>query len=183
MKSYVLLYDGFVQFEIILSLLLLKDKSEIHTFSVDERVVSSHERIKAKADLLLEDVDPDNVDLLIIPGGEPGIYKERKDINTLLQDIHLRGKPIAAICGGPEFLANAGILKDKRITHGHDEEYALKVFTDCALVDEDVVIDGNIITARGQAFAEFAVEICRQLDLFESEKEAEETLRWFKNMA
>jgi len=183
MKSYILLYDGFVQFEIILSLLLLKDKSEIHTFSVDERVVPSHERIKAMADLPLEDIDPDDVDLLVIPGGEPGAYKEREDINNLLQEIFKRGKLIAAICGGPEFLANAGILKGKRITQGHDEEYALKVFTDCTLVDEDVVIDGNIITARSQAYAEFAVEICRQLDLFESAEEAEEALNWFKNMA
>ena len=183
MKSYILLYDGFVQFEIILSLLLLKDKSEIHTFSVDERVVPSHERIKAMADLPLEDIDPDDVDLLVIPGGEPGAYKEREDINNLLQEIFKRGKLIAAICGGPEFLANAGILKGKRITQGHDDEYALKVFTDCTLVDEDVVIDGNIITARSQAYAEFAVEICRQLDLFESVEEAEEALNWFKNMA
>ena len=181
MKSYVLLYDGFVQFEIILSLLLLKDKSEIHTFAVDERVVPSHERIKAMADLTLDDVEPNDVDLLIIPGGEPGTYKDCEDINNLLREIHKRRKPIAAICGGPEFLANAGILKDKRITHGHDPEYALKVFTDCTIVDEDVVVDGNIITARGQAYAEFAVEICRQLSFFESEKEAEETLSWFKN--
>jgi putative intracellular protease/amidase len=182
MKSYVLLYDGFVQFEIILSLLLLKDKSEIHTFTVDERVVPSLEKVKTVADLKVEDVNPDNVDLLIIPGGEPGAYKEREDVNNLLREIHKRGKPIAAICGGPEFLTNAGILKDKRITHGHDEEYAQKVFTDCTLVDEDVVIDGNIITARGQAYAEFAVEVCRQLDIFESEEEAKETLSWFKNM-
>jgi putative intracellular protease/amidase len=182
MKSYVLLYDGFVQFEIVLSLLLLKDKSEIHSFTVDERVVPSHEKLKTVADLTVDDIAPDDVDLLIIPGGEPGGYKEREDVNNLIQEIHKRGKPIAAICGGPEFLANAGILKDKRITHGHDEEYALKVFTDCTLVDEDVVIDGNIITARGQAYAEFAVEIYRQMDLFESEEEAEETLRWFKNM-
>ncbi|MFW9967544.1 MAG: DJ-1/PfpI family protein [Candidatus Thorarchaeota archaeon] len=183
MKSYVLLYDGFVQFEIMLSLLLLKDKSEIHSFSVDERIVPSHEKLKTVAELTVVDIDPDDVDLLIIPGGEPGAYKERKDINNLLQEIHGRGKTIAAICGGPEFLANAGILKDKRITHGHDEEYALKVFKDCTLLDEDVVVDGNIITARGQAYAEFAVEIYRQLDLFESEEEAEETLSWFKNIS
>lgn len=183
MKTYVLLYDGFVQFEIILSLLLLKDKSEIHTFTVDERVVRSLERLKAMADFELGDINPDEVDLLIIPGGEPGLYKAREDINNLLQEIHARGKPIAAICGGPEFLANAGILKDKRITHGHSEEYAEVVFKDCTVADEDVVIDGNIITARGQAYAEFAVEIGRQLGLFENEEEAEETLSWFKNTA
>jgi 4-methyl-5(b-hydroxyethyl)-thiazole monophosphate biosynthesis len=123
------------------------------------------------------------VDLLVIPGGEPGAYKEREDVNNLLREIHKRGKPIAAICGGPEFLANAGILKDKRITHGHSEEYAQEVFKECTLVDEDVVVDGNIVTSRGQAYAEFAVEIGRQLNFFESEEEAEGTLSWFKNQA
>lgn len=183
MKTYVLLYNGFVQFEIILALLLLKDKSEILTFTVDEEAVPCHEGLNVLAELTVEDVNPDDVDLLLIPGGEPGVYKDRNDVNTLVRRIYNRAKPIAAICGGPEFLANAEVITGKRITHGHSEEYASVVFADCIIEDEDVVVDGNIITARGQAYAEFAVEICRQLELFESEDEAIETLNWFKNIS
>ncbi|MFW9845720.1 MAG: DJ-1/PfpI family protein [Candidatus Thorarchaeota archaeon] len=183
MKTYVLLYNGFVQFEIMLTLLLLKDKSEILTFTIDEKTVLCHEKLNVLAELGLEDVSPDDVDLLLIPGGEPGAYKDRNDVNSLIREIYNQGKHIAAICGGPEFLANAGVITGKRITHGHTEEYASVVFADCIIEDEDVVVEGNIITARGQAYAEFAVEICRQLDLFENEEEAIETLNWLKNQS
>ena len=183
MKTYVLLYDGFVQFEIVLALLLLKDKSEIITVTVDEREVSCHEKLRVVADLTPEEVNPDSVDLLLIPGGEPATYKDRMNVNRLIREIHRQGKLIAAICGGPEFLANAGIIKGKRIAHGHSEEYAQEVFKDSIITDDDVVVEGNIITARGQAYAEFAVEVYRQLGFFDSEEEAEETLNWFKNIS
>jgi len=182
MNTYVLLYDDFVEFEITLTLLLLRDKSQIQTFTVDEDIVPSFGTMKVKSDMNVLDVDPEIVDFLLIPGGEPGKYSERTDIQTLLRAIHERGIPIAAICGGPEFLAQAGILDGKQMTHGHDPEYAKQVFSECHIQDIDVVVDGNIITARGQAYAEFAVEVYRQLGYFENEDEAVETLRYFKNV-
>ncbi|NHJ12738.1 MAG: hypothetical protein EAX95_03640 [Candidatus Thorarchaeota archaeon] len=181
MKTYVLLYDEFVQFEIVLALLLLRDKSEIHTFSIDDKVVPAFEKLHVMADMMLDDVNPSEIDLLLIPGGEPGKYRSRQDVNDLIREISNSNKEIAAICGGPEFLSNAGIIRGRRITHGHSDEYARVVFKDSVLVDKDVVVDGKIITARGQAFAEFAVEIGRQVGLFENEEEAIATLNLFKN--
>ncbi|MHA2426373.1 MAG: hypothetical protein ACXAEF_16405 [Candidatus Thorarchaeota archaeon] len=51
------------------------------------------------------------------------------------------------------------------------------------ITEEDVIIEGTIISARGQGFEECAVEIGRQVGLFESENEAIETEQWFKNNA
>ncbi len=48
-------------------------------------------------------------------------------------------------------------------------------------MDEDVVVDGNIITAQGLAYAEFAVEVGLQLRLFKTEEEALAMLDSFKN--
>jgi len=182
MNVFMLLYNGFVEFEIAVFLTILPKSSTLRTFSVDEKEVTSLGRLRVVADSLLDSINPEEVDLLVIPGGEPKTYKHRTDIQELLRSIHNRGVPIAAICGGPEFLAQAGILKGKRITHGHDPEYAAQVFADCTITDEDVVVDGNVITARGLAYVEFAVEIGRQLSLFENEDEAIATEQHFKNM-
>jgi putative intracellular protease/amidase len=159
----------------------MKNKSEIEMISVDNALVTSHEGFTVKADRQLGDALSADLDLLVIPGGSPESYSERKDIQRFLQDVASRGTPIAAICGGPEFLAQAGLLVGKRITHGHDPEYAAKVFTDCIVEDADVVVDGKIITADGQAYAEFAVEVYDFMGLFESSEEKQETLDWLKN--
>jgi putative intracellular protease/amidase len=165
MKTYVLLYDGFVQFEIIITLLLLKDKSKIITCSLDDNEVNCHEGLKIVADMNVRDVNPEDVDLFLISGGDPDPYEKRADMNDLIRKIHHLERPIAAICGGPGFLAHAGILKGKKITHGYADDEAEIVFKDSIITDKDVVIDKNIITARGKAYVEFAIEICKELKL------------------
>ncbi|MFW9919401.1 MAG: DJ-1/PfpI family protein [Candidatus Thorarchaeota archaeon] len=182
MKIGLLVYEGFVDFEITLLLLLLRDKGELYVISVDESVVTSHGRLRVHADRKIAAVAPREIDLLVIPGGEPRIYADRVDIQSFISLVNQNGIPIAAICGGPEFLSQAGIIKGRRITHGHDPEYASKIFSESIIVDEDVVIDGNIITAKGQAYAEFAVEVYGHLGFFGSEAEKDETLRWMKNI-
>ncbi|MFX1416910.1 MAG: DJ-1/PfpI family protein [Promethearchaeota archaeon] len=181
MRTYVLLYDGFVHFEIAPTLLLLKEDTEIYPISVDEDTVTSYERLRVVADMEPKDVNPEEVDFLLIPGGDPRPYSDREDVNTLIREVQSRNVPIAAICGGPGFLAQANVIKGKRITHGYTEEDGNVVFKDSIIVDESVVVDGNIITAQAQAFVEFAVEIKRQLGLFENEDEAAETLSWLRN--
>ncbi len=181
MKTYILLYDGFVLFEIAPTLLLLKDKTEIYPVSLDGDTVTSYERLRVVAELEPKDVNPTEVDLLLIPGGNPRPYSNREDVNTLIRDVQDRGVPIAAICGGPGFLAQANVIKGKRITHGDNDEDAVVAFRETVVVNECVVVDENIITAQPQAFVEFAVEIMRQLRLFESEDEAAETLSWLRN--
>ncbi len=181
MRTYVFLYDRFADFEITPLLLFLRAKTEIITFSFESGVLLSEGQLKVVADKSISEVDPDDVDLLIIPGGEPEPYKERKELQELLRKIHRLDKPIAAICGGPGFLAHAGLLKGLRIAHGYAAEDAERVFEGSMITDEDVIVEGNIITARGQAFAEFAVEVYRHLGFFENEEEAVSALDWLKN--
>ena len=45
-----------------------------------------------------------------------------------------------------------------------------------------MVVDGNIITAQGQAYVEFAFELARQMNLSENEAEYDAGIRWFKNI-
>jgi len=71
MKTYVFLYDKFVDFEIAPLLLFLREKTEVITFSFEKGVQKSVEQLKVVVDQSISEVKPDDVDLLIIPGGEP----------------------------------------------------------------------------------------------------------------
>ena len=55
-------------------------------------------------------------------------------------------------------------------------------FSESAFSDEHVVVDGNVITAQGQAYVEFAVELVRQMGLCRSDAEYDQGLKWFKNI-
>ncbi len=93
---------------------------------------------------------------------------------------------MAGICGGASLLAGLGVLKGKRctgLTSGQDPnipEY--QYFSESTFLDEHVVVDGNIITAQGRAFVEFAVELFRQMGMCETEEEYQAGLRYFKNI-
>ncbi len=181
MKTYVFLYENFADFEIAPLLLLLKGKSDVITFSFEKGALTSEEQLKVVVDRSLNEVSHDDVDLLVIPGGDPEPYIDRIDFHEFLQRLNEKGSFIAAICGGPGFLAHAGLLKGLRIAHGYSKEDAERVFARSTITDDDVVVEGNIITARGQAYAEFAVAVYKQLGLFENEEEALGTLDWLKN--
>lgn len=112
------LYDGFADFEITPFLLFLREKTEVITFSFEKGVQKSEEQLRVVVDLSLSEVDPDDVDLLILPGGDPEPFRDRTDFHNLLKNVYKRRKLIAAICGGPGFLAHAGLLKGLRVAHG-----------------------------------------------------------------
>lgn len=181
MKTYVFLYDGFAGFEIAPLLLFLREKTKVITFSFEKGIQRSEEQLKVVVDQSISEVNPEEVDLIIILGGDTEPHKERTNFHDLLKKVHARGKIIAAICGGPGFLAHAGLLRGLRIAHGYSPEDAVQVFEGSEITDEDVIVEGNIITARGQAFAEFAIEVYRALGFFANEEEAMSSLDWLKN--
>ena len=55
-------------------------------------------------------------------------------------------------------------------------------YSDAIFLEDHVVVDGNLITAQGQAYVEFAVELARQMNICEKEEEYVEVLNWFKNI-
>ena len=181
MKAYVFLYDDFADFEITLALYVLQHKYEIISISLDKNPKFSHGKLKHVIDETINDVDISQNDVLLIPGGNPEPYKENSSLNTFLKNVNDKGVFIAAICGGPGFLAHADILKGKKVTHGYSKEEGEKVFADAIITEDDVVLDGNILSAKGWAYAEFAIEIGRYLNMFEDNKEANRLLQVFKN--
>ncbi|MBU2327830.1 MAG: type 1 glutamine amidotransferase [Alphaproteobacteria bacterium] len=100
-------------------------------------------------DLTLEDVDIDDFDALVIPGGQINpdlLRKERKAVDLVKTFLH-SGKTIAAVCHGPWLLIEAGAIKGRKATS------FVSIKTDminagAAWRDEAVVTDQGIITSR-----------------------------------
>ena len=117
----------------------------------------------------------DLVDIVVVPGGNCENAILHKPLHELIRTTHSRGGIVAGICNGALVLASAGVLSNKKCTHTAHPKYApipefaelLSVaevlFRDSIYVDEDVVVDGKIITAKPWAANEFAKIIKRQL--------------------
>ena len=102
-----------------------------------------------KVDLSVDEADEADFDALLLPGGQmnPDILRMNDKAVQLVEDFDAAGKPIAAICHGPWLLAEADIIDGRTVTSWPS------VRTDLAnagadVVDEEVVVDGNLITSR-----------------------------------
>jgi protease I len=97
-------------------------------------------------------------------GGMAKLVSEPKFIE-LAQEFNKMSKIVAAICVAPVLLANAGILKNKKVTVFPDQESIDTVVNSGAEYDGgELVVDGNIVTASGpKAAYKFGMELVRLL--------------------
>lgn len=185
MNIGVLYFDGFWEQEIGLALNGFKDENII-AVALEDRVYVTEGKQKVLPDTTINKIDPDEFDLFIIPGGDPTHLFENPELKNFLIRLNEKNKYIAGICGGTFLMAKWGILDNKKCTgagSGIDPNQSYsKLFNKSIVLDEDVVVDGNTITATGQAFIEFAVELYRIMDVFDSEEELIKEYKWLKNI-
>ncbi|NHJ38856.1 MAG: DJ-1/PfpI family protein, partial [Asgard group archaeon] len=171
MKAHFLLFNGFSGFEFIYPAFTLRNIDKI-TIGLNESPILSEEKVKFYPDIHIKDVIIDDIDILIIPGGNALQHlKEGSMIQKLLISLNAKKKVIAAVCGGPVLLSNTGILEGKEFTAGGGElpDNWQKNFTTGQYVKDELVIDDNIITAKGHAIAKFAIAIGKKMNIVKSE--------------
>lgn len=180
MKSYVLVYEGFVQFEVVLASYLLKHAGEIITVGVSKAPVVSAESFKVIPDITIDEVNVDEVDAFLVPGVYPDTLSNHEEFYTLLEKLNTKGKVIGAICSAPRHLAKAKVLKDKKYTTTVNPSDFAEFNVD-NFVNENVVIDGNIITAKANGYVDFGIEIGKMVGIYEDEADYQETIDYFKH--
>src|ERR1700760_4440308 len=91
----------------------------------------------------------DEFDALVLPGGTVNPDKLRLDSSAVsfVRDFVNSGKPVAAICHGPWTLVEAGVVDGRRITSYPSIRTDLRN-AGGDVVDEEVAVDGNLITSR-----------------------------------
>ena len=95
------------------------------------------------------DADPEAFAGLVLPGGvaNPDALRMDEDAVEFVKAFFASDKPVAAICHAPWVLAEAGVVKGKRLTSWPSLQTDLRN-AGADWVDEEVVIDGNLVTSR-----------------------------------
>ena len=133
---------------------------------------------KALKDLVLEDLE-----MLILPGGNAWEKGGNKEIGQLTKDMLEAGKTVAAICAATIYLGQIGLLNDLKHTSS-DLNYLKAMAPEYSGGDlyrnALAVTDGNLITANGIAPIEFACEVFKAIGLY-GEEAIEKWFQLFKN--
>lgn len=100
-------------------------------------------------DALVGDVSAGDFDALVLPGGQinPDLLRVEDKVLSLVRAFAEAGKPVAAICHAPWLLIEAGLARGRRAT-GYTSIRTDLANAGAEVVDEPVVVDGNIITSR-----------------------------------
>jgi protease I len=105
-------------------------------------------RETAVPNLSIDDADEDDYVALLIPGGySPDKLRVDQRFVDFVKDFDATGKPLAAVCHGPQLLLTAELVKGRRLTAWATVQGDLRQ-AGARVVDEEVVVDRNWITSR-----------------------------------
>ena len=102
----------------------------------------------AAADTTAADVDASQLAALVVPGGyAPDLMRRDPALVELVAAMDRAGRPVAAICHAGWLLISAGVVKGRRATSFSSIRDDM-VNAGAEWTDEEVVVDGNLVTSR-----------------------------------
>jgi protease I len=156
-KVAILTEEGFEQVELTSPKeALLAAGATVHIISPQSGKVKAwdhdHWGIEVDVDVVLTDANPDDYDALVLPGGvlNPDKLRQNKDAVAFVSAFLDEGKPLAAICHGPQMLIETGMIKGRRLTSYPSLQTDL-INAGAEWVDEEVVTDKGLVTSRTPA--------------------------------
>ncbi len=109
---------------------------------------TSKHGLPVQVDASADQINPKDVDVVVIPGGyAPDMLRRYPAVLKLVREAFNAGKVVAAICHAGWVLASAGVARGRTVT----SVAAIKddmINAGAKWVDQEVVIDGNLITSR-----------------------------------
>lgn len=165
-KDIFLIYDTCCFYEIvILNYFMAFTGCEAVMCSTDGKPVRTMEGYSVNADMAISDVDFEQVRSLTVPGGN---YKlaDSEEVREILRKLRAKKVLINGICAGVDLLDESGVLSGIRSTHSDNSV--------------EFVNDDKVITARANAYVDFAVEVAKELGLFRDEADLQETIDFWK---
>ena len=158
----VLLADGFEEIEALTPVDILRRAGlDVKTVAIGSKIAVGSHGIPVVCDITSDEVKLGEVSAVIFPGGMPGsLNLDASDFSSKIIDaVNKKGGIIAAICAAPLVLGRRGLLDGKRATCYPGFENELIGAKACGA---PVLVDGNIVTARGMGVAlEFALTLVK----------------------
>lgn len=149
MKALILSADNFEDTELLVPLYRLREVGySVDVASEKSDAIRGKHGYEVPVDLLFSDVIPGNYAALVLPGGKaPAAIRNSPAVQEIARAFLSSGKPVAAICHGPQILISAGVMKGRKATC---YESVAPEMRDAGVQYQDleVVVDGNLITSR-----------------------------------
>ncbi len=168
---YLFVIPGFADWEPAHALAELRRHGNyrVEVVGLTTEAVQSMGGLTVQPTRVLADIDPADVAVFIMPGGDRWEQQPLDDrLVQLLQALDARGVPIAAICAATTAVVRAGVLRGRRHTSNglaYLREQIPDYADDATYIDAPAVRDRALITASGLADVEFAREIMAELDV------------------
>jgi len=142
-------------------------------------VTSSH-GIAFKTDKVIEEINFDDYEMLILPGGMPGTLNLKA--NKILQEqlpLFAKDKAVAAICAAPTILSGLGLLEGKKAICFKGFQDVIEHEGAILVPDAKSVVDDNIITGQAMgATIPFALDIVTYLEGDETAQKVREAIAY-----
>ena len=149
-KIAILVEELYQVLEVWYPILRLKEEG-IETQTIGSGTTDTHgskEGYPCKVGLSIDQAKTDDFVGVVIPGGfAPDFMRRNPKFAEFVKKIHDEGKAVAAICHGGWMLVSAGILKGRKTTSFFSIKDDL-IAAGANWVDQEVVVDGNMITSR-----------------------------------
>ncbi len=144
----------------------LEAKAKVTVAGIGEKQYKGKYGVPCDVDVQSKDVVKEKWDIVIIPGGfAPDKIRVDESALKIVSDTLKDGHIVAAICHGPWVLVNAEVCKGKKLTSYVNIKLDL-INAGATWVDEEVVVDGNLITSRTPAdLPAFCAAIIKQSQL------------------
>ncbi len=153
-KVAILATNGFEQDELFAPLAALKEaNATVKIVSPAENQIKGWKYTDwgrtVPVDVELDDARPEDFDALVLPGGviNPDHLRGEPAAVEFVRNFVQSGKPVAAICHGPQMLIEADVVRGRRLTSFSSIKTDLKN-AGAEWVDEEVVVDHGLITSR-----------------------------------
>ena len=123
--------------------LISPKKGEIHAWDEDDFGETF------QVDVSLDDANPEKYDGLLLPGGvmNPDKLRMHPSAIEFVRAFFAAGKPVAAICHGPQVLIDADVVRGRKLTSYPSVKKDL-MNAGANWVDEQVVVDNGLVTSR-----------------------------------
>jgi len=160
--------DGVEEIECIAVVDILRRAGvEVVLASLDGGAVTGRSVITIQPDAALADVQDQEWDMVVLPGGLPNadLLRENERVKAVVQRLSRQRRHVAAICAAPTALAAYGVVDGRRITSYPAAREAIgKLAPDAIYCDDAVVEDDFLVTSRGAGTAvEFALRLVQRL--------------------
>jgi len=143
-------------------------RTAIHDFEGDQ-TYSEKRGHNFTLNATFDDVNPASYDALVVPSGRaPEYLRLNQRVLDIVRHFDREGKPIAALCHGPQLLAAAGVLKGRKLNcyPACAPEIGLAGGTFVSLDMTDAMVDGKLVT--GPAWPAHPAWLAKFLDVLDA---------------